>query len=60
MNKLKLKIDISIYNHIKGMAPPSRTDFFQMELWMELKQTAGVAFKDPLDSEESHQLSIDE
>ena len=58
MNDLKLRMDISVYNHIKGVPPPNRTNFSQMELWMEFK-TSGVAFKDPLDnSEESRQSAI--
>ena len=58
MNDLKLRMDISVYNRIKSVSPPDRTDFSQMELWIEFK-TSGVAFKDPLDdSEESHQSAI--
>ena len=48
MNDLKLRMDISVYNRIKSVSPPNRTNFSQMELWMEFK-TSGVAFKDPLD-----------
>ena len=37
VNNLKLKPDISIYNRVEGVAPPDRTDFSRMELWMEFK-----------------------
>ena len=47
MNDLKLRMDISVYNHVKSVSPPARTYFSQTELWMEFK-TSGVAFKDPV------------
>ena len=37
VNNLKLNTDISIYNCIKGVAPPTRTDFSWMKLWMEFE-----------------------
>ena len=59
-NKLKLKTDISLYNRVKGVAPPNRTDFSQMELWMEFKtKTDAMAFQDPSNSEESRRLAIE-
>ena len=60
MNDLKLRMDISVYNCVKGVSPLARTDFLQMELWMEFK-TSDIAFKDPLDdSEESCQSVIEQ
>ena len=60
MNDLKLRMDILVYNCVKGVSPLARTDFSQMELWMEFK-TSDIAFKDPLDdSEESCQLAIEQ
>ena len=62
VNNLKLKTDISIYDRVKGVAPPTRTDFSRMELWMEFKtKTDGVAFQDPRDiTDESRLLAIEE
>ena len=60
-SQLKLKMDISIYNHVESVAPPNRTDFSQMELWMEFKtKNDWVAFQDPSDpdSEELRRLAI--
>ena len=60
MNDLKLRMDILVYNCVKGVSPLARTDFLQMELWMEFK-TSDIAFKDFLDdSEESCQLAIEQ
>ena len=62
-SQLKLKMDISIYNRVEGVAPPNRTDFSQMELWMEFKtKNDRAAFQDPSDpdSEESRRLAIEE
>ena len=58
VDDLKLRTDISVYNHVKGVALPDRMDFSQMKLWMEFK-TSDVAFKDSLDEpRESHQSAI--
>ena len=62
-SQLKLKTDILIYNHDEGVAPPNRTDFSRMELWMEFKtKNDRVVFQDPSDpdSEESRCLAIEE
>ena len=62
-NQLKLKTDISIYDHVEGVAPPNRTDFSRMELWMEFKtKNDWAAFQDPSDpdSEESRCLATEE
>ena len=62
-NQLKLKMDISIYDRVEGVAPPNRTDFSRMELWMEFKtKNDRVVFQDPSDpdSEESRCLAIEE
>ena len=62
-SQLKLKTDISIYNRVEGVALPNRTDFSQMELWMEFKtKNDRAAFQDPSDpdSEESRRLAIEE
>ena len=49
-NNLKFKTNTSIYNRVKGEAPPERTDFSRMELWMEFKtNNSGAAFQDPRD-----------
>jgi hypothetical protein len=57
-NNLKLKPDISIYNRVEGVAPPDRTDFSRMELWMEFKtNNNGAAFQDPRDDTEEERLS---
>lgn len=46
-NKLKLKVDILVYSHVEGVACLERTDFVQMELWIEFKRKAAeVAFED--------------
>ena len=51
MNNLKLRLDILIYNQVEGVAPPDRTDFLQMELWMEFKMNNnGAPFQDPCDN----------
>ncbi|KAI9461379.1 hypothetical protein HD554DRAFT_2223615 [Boletus coccyginus] len=62
VNNLKLKTDISIYDRVKGVAPPTRTDFSRMELWMEFKtKTDGVAFQDPRDiTDESRLVAMEE
>ena len=61
VNNLKLKTDISIYNRVEGVAPPDKTDFSQMELWMEFKtQNVGAPFQDPLyGTEEECLLAIE-
>ncbi|KAI9567162.1 hypothetical protein HD554DRAFT_2329373 [Boletus coccyginus] len=56
-NNLKLKMDISIYNRVEGVAPPDRTDFSRMELWVEFKaKNDGAPFQDPHDSTEKERL----
>ena len=58
VNNLKLKPDISIYNRVEGVAPPDRTDFSRMELWMEFKpNNNGAPFQDPCDDTEEARLS---
>jgi hypothetical protein len=58
VNSLKLKPDISIYNRVEGVAPPDRTDFSRMELWMEFKtNNNGAPFQDPRDDTEEGRLS---
>lgn len=37
VTKLSLKTGIALYNRNKGKATPERTDFTQMELWVESK-----------------------
>ena len=61
VNNLNLKQDISIYNRVEGVAPPDRTDFSRMELWMEFKtNNNGAAFQDPRDdTEEARLLAIE-
>ena len=62
-NQLKLKTDILIYDRVEGVAPPNRTDFLRMELWMEFKtKNDRAAFQDPLDpdSEELRRLATEE
>ena len=55
VNNLNLKQDISIYNRVEGVAPPDRTDFSRMELWMEFKtNNNGAAFQDPRDDTEDN------
>ena len=50
VTKLSLKTDIALYNRNKDKATPERTDFTQMELWMEFKTNGkGAAFRDPSD-----------
>ncbi|KAG9317803.1 hypothetical protein JVU11DRAFT_2026 [Chiua virens] len=44
VNGVKLKTDISIYN--RDQSVPNRTDFSQMELWIEFKSNNGIAFRD--------------
>ena len=62
MNNVKLKTDISVYNRVDGVAPPDRTDFSQMELWMEFKaKNDGAPFQDPRDeTEQARLLAIEE
>ncbi|KAG9310585.1 hypothetical protein JVU11DRAFT_9145 [Chiua virens] len=56
-NKLKLRTDISIYNRDQPI--PDRTNFSQMELWIEFKNNDGAAFQDPSDiTEESCRSAI--
>jgi len=56
-NNLKLKTDISIYNRVEGMAPPDRTDFSRMELWVEFKaKNDGTPFQGPCDCTERERL----
>ncbi|KAI9567163.1 hypothetical protein HD554DRAFT_2024342 [Boletus coccyginus] len=56
-NNLKLKTDVSIYNRVEGVAPPDRTDFSRMELWVEFKaKNDGAPFQDPHDSTEKERL----
>ena len=58
MDNVKLKIDISVYNRVDGVAPPDRTDFSQMEFWMEFKaNNNGAPFQDPRDETEQARLS---
>jgi hypothetical protein len=58
VNNVKLKTDISIYNRVDGVAPPDRTDFSRMELWMEFKVNKdGAPFQDPRDDTEESRLS---
>ena len=61
-NKLKLKPDVSLYNRVEGVAPPSKTNFAQMELWIEFKtNSSGVAFRDPEDTtEEARRSAIEQ
>ena len=62
-NQLKLKTDILIYDRVEGVAPPNRTDFSRMELWMEFKtKNDQAAFQDPSNpnSEESCRLATEE
>ena len=57
VNNLKLKTDIAIYNRVEGVAPPDRTDFSRMELWMEFKpNNNGAPFQDPRDDTEEERL----
>ncbi|KAF8549298.1 hypothetical protein OG21DRAFT_1500509 [Imleria badia] len=62
VNNVKLKTDISIYNLVDDVVPPDRTNFSQMELWMEFKaKTDGAPFQDPRDdTEEARLLAIEE
>ncbi|KAG9317806.1 hypothetical protein JVU11DRAFT_2029 [Chiua virens] len=53
VNGVKLKTDISIYNCDQPV--PNRTDFSQMELWVEFKSNNGIAFRDII--EESHSFT---
>ena len=56
-NNLKLRPDVSIYNRVEGVAPPDRTDFSRMELWMEFKtNNNGAPFQDPCDDTEEERL----
>ena len=58
MNHLKLKTDISFYKRTDGAAPPERTDFSKMELWIEFKtRSQGTAFQDPPESEDPAKLA---
>jgi len=57
LNNLKLKTDISIYNRVEGVAPPDRTDFSRMELWVEFKaKNDGLSFQDPRGGTEKERL----
>ena len=57
LNNLNLKPDISIYNRVEGVAPPDKTDFSRMELWMEFKtKNNGAAFQDPRDDTNEERL----
>ena len=59
VNNLNLKPDISIYNRVE--APPDRTDFSRMELWMEFKtNSTGAAFQDPRDDTKDERLLVTE
>ena len=50
VNGVNLKTDVSVYNRIDGVATPDRTDFSQMELWIEFKaNSSGAPFRDPGD-----------
>ena len=50
VNGVNLKTDVSVYNRIDGVATPNRTDFSQMELWIEFKTNSnGAPFRDPGD-----------
>ena len=50
VNGVNLKTDVSVYNRIDGVAAPDRTDFSQMELWIEFKANSnGAPFRDPGD-----------
>ncbi|KAF8553900.1 hypothetical protein OG21DRAFT_1509533 [Imleria badia] len=62
VNNVKLKTDISIYSRVDGVTPPDRTDFSQMELWMEFKaKNDGAPFQDPRnDTDEARLLAIEE
>ena len=61
MNNLNLKPDVSVYNRVEGVAPPDKTDFSRMELWMEFKtKNNGAAFQDPRgDTKEERLLAIE-
>ncbi|KAF8447201.1 hypothetical protein L210DRAFT_3641170 [Boletus edulis BED1] len=57
VNKVNLKTDISIYNRVEGVAPPDRTDFSRMELWIKFEEDKDdAAFQDPRDGTEEERL----
>ena len=44
VNGVNLKMDVSVYNRIDGVATPDRTDFLRTELWIEFNN--GAPFRD--------------